>query len=270
MFSSGNLRHLPGTSCRPGRLLVLAALLSCFALSPDLCPTAGAAHGHGTMLADSRPDPDLAPVSVTDCNLRRVSRPGKPDITVTYPMLGRKDIDRDVAGWVERIASTFEVELAQQSLEVEQLHHLPCELMGSYTLTRPSTNALSIVFEIWTYTGGAHGNLDVIPLTYSLISGQRLGLVDIFENVDKAVEIMSAVSREELATRLGGGRVDSMIRDGTEPVADNFSALALVPGGVRVYFQPYQVAPWAAGAQRVFVPLEKLAPAGPLHLLWGE
>ena len=69
---------------------------------------------------------------------------------------------------------------------------------------------------------------------------------------------------------LGGGRVDSMIHDGTEPLADNFSALALVPGGVRVYFQPYQVAPWAAGTQRVFIPLEKLAPAGPLHLLWGE
>ena len=69
---------------------------------------------------------------------------------------------------------------------------------------------------------------------------------------------------------LGGGRVDSMIHDGTEPLADNFSALAMVPGGVRVYFQPYQVAPWAAGTQRVFIPLEKLAPAGPLHLLWGE
>ena len=175
-----------------------------------------------------------------------------------------------VADWVERIASTFEAELAPLALEWQEQELPPCELIGSYTLTRPSANALSIVFEIWTYTGGAHGNLDVIPLTYSLLSGQRLGLVDIFENVDKALEIMSAVSRKELATRLGGGRVDSMIHDGTEPLADNFSALALVPGGVRVYFQPYQVAPWAAGTQRVFIPLEKLAPAGPLHLLWGE
>lgn len=212
-------------------MLALAALLSCFALSPDLCPTASAAHGHGTMLADSRPEPALAPISVTDCNLRRVSRPGKPDITVTYPMLGRKDVDRDVADWVERIASTFEAELAPLALEWQEQELPPCELIGSYTLTRPSANALSIVFEIWTYTGGAHGNLDVIPLTYSLLSGQRLGLVDIFENVDKALEIMSAVSRKELATRLGGGRVDSMIHDGTEPLADNFSALALVPAG---------------------------------------
>ena len=131
-------------------MLALAALLSCFALSPDLCPTASAAHGHGTMLADSRPEPALAPISVTDCNLRRVSRPGKPDITVTYPMLGRKDVDRDVADWVERIASTFEAELAPLALEWQEQELPPCELIGSYTLTRPSANALSIVFEIWT------------------------------------------------------------------------------------------------------------------------
>lgn len=156
-------------------MLALAALLSCFALSPDLCPTASAAHGHGTMLADSRPEPALAPISVTDCNLRRVSRPGKPDITVTYPMLGRKDVDRDVADWVERIASTFEAELAPLALEWQEQELPPCELIGSYTLTRPSANALSIVFEIWTYTGGAHGNLDVIPLTYSLLPASVWG-----------------------------------------------------------------------------------------------
>ena len=209
-------------------MLALAALLSCFALSPDLCPTASAAHGHGTMLADSRPEPALAPISVTDCNLRRVSRPGKPDITVTYPMLGRKDVDRDVADWVERIASTFEAELAPLALEWQEQELPPCELIGSYTLTRPSANALSIVFEIWTYTGGAHGNLDVIPLTYSLLSGQRLGLVDIFENVDKALEIMSAVSRKELATRLGGGRVETIYQPYIDGEKELFEINALL------------------------------------------
>lgn len=270
MFRFGNLRHLSGACCHRGRLLALAALLSYLSLAPELCSPASAAHGQGSMLADSHSRPSPSPISVTDCQLHRVSRPGMPDITISYPMLGRKDVDRDVAGWVERIASTFETELAPLSLQFQEEERPPCELMGSYTLTRPSARALSLVFEIWTYTGGAHGNLDVIPLNYSLLSGQRLGLVDIFENVDKALEIMSSKSRRELAVRLGGGRVDSMILEGTEPVTDNFSALALVPGGVRVYFQPYQVAPWAAGTQRVFISLEELAEAGPLRLLWED
>jgi ABC-type nitrate/sulfonate/bicarbonate transport system ATPase subunit len=61
-----------------------------------------------------------------------------------------------------------------------------------------------------------------------------------------------------------------MIREGTEPVIENFSSLALTPKGICVYFQPYQVAPWAAGAQNVTVPLEALAEAGPLLRLWDK
>lgn len=269
MSRSGKLHIPPVRRHRSGRPLLLAGLLSCLVLWA-LCPPVHAAHGRMTSLADSRPEPVLAPISATDCHLRRVSRPGRPDISITYPMLGRKDVDRDVAAWVERIASTFETELTPLAMEWLGEDRPPLELIGSYTLTRPSANAVTIVFEIWTYTGGAHGNLDVIPLTYSLLSGQRLGPVDIFENVDKALEIMSAKSRQELSVRLGSGRVDSMIHDGTVPVVENFSALALVPGGVRIYFQPYQVAPWAAGTQRVFVSLEELAGAGPLRLLWDE
>ena len=51
---------------------------------------------------------------------------------------------------------------------------------------------------------------------------------------------------------------------------DNFANIALIPGGVRVYFQPYQVAPWSAGTQIVDIPLEKLKDARPLMDLWGR
>ena len=52
--------------------------------------------------------------------------------------------------------------------------------------------------------------------------------------------------------------------------AINFANIALIPGGVRVYFQPYQVAPWSAGTQIVDIPLEKLKDARPLMELWGR
>ena len=51
---------------------------------------------------------------------------------------------------------------------------------------------------------------------------------------------------------------------------ENFASLTLVPEGVRMNFQPYQVAPWAAGAQKVTIPLEELLPARPLLRLWGR
>ena len=243
-------------------------------LSPEKSPLHNGGFLRRVSITPEKKAPQAERAAEDEGLLQRHGRQNVPDITISYPVIGHAAVDEDVRRWVNSIADTFETEMSSLFRDSEALGETldmsRYALHGSYSVLRPSQEAVSLVFEIWTYTGGAHGNLDVIPLTYSLLSGQRLGLVDIFENVDKALEIMSAVSRKELATRLGGGRVDSMIHDGTEPLADNFSALALVPGGVRVYFQPYQVAPWAAGTQRVFIPLEKLAPAGPLHLLWGE
>ena len=46
---------------------------------------------------------------------------------------------------------------------------------------------------------------------------------------------------------------------GYTPEAENFSSFALTPEGIRIFFQPYQVAPWAAGSQVVDIPLDALA-----------
>ena len=63
---------------------------------------------------------------------------------------------------------------------------------------------------------------------------------------------------------------DDMLRSGTAPEAENFSSFALTPEGIRIFFQPYQVAPWAAGPQVVDIPLDALADAGPRLSLWGK
>ena len=81
---------------------------------------------------------------------------------------------------------------------------------------------------------------------------------------------MSAWSRQELARRFGAGRPAQMLKDGTEPLVENFSSLTLTPEGICINFQPYQVAPWAAGVQKVNMPLEELLQARPLLALWGR
>ena len=201
-------------------------------------------------------------------SLIREGRDGKPSISLAYPAFGIDGVDEDIRLWIESIAATFERELMSGFGNDEELEKY--ELTCSYSISRPSADAVSVLFEIWTYTGGAHGNLDLITLNYSFITGQRLTLVDIFEDVDKALALMSATSREVLMRRLGGGVGEQMILDGTEPDVNNFSSLSLDPDGVRIHFQPYQVAPWAAGAQSVSMSLEQLAPARPFKRLWHK
>lgn len=204
----------------------------------------------------------------------RQGRPLMPEIGLSYPVIGNDMVDRDVQRWITNIADTFDSEIGALGTMIDMDGNAPdvslYALQGSCSVLSPSPNAVSLVFELWTYTGGAHGNLDLIALNYSLINGQRLNFVDIFEDVDGALELLSRLSRDILARRLSGGTPNQMILDGTAPTLNNFASLGLTPEGIRIFFQPYQVAPWSAGAQKVDIPLAELASVHPFLQLWGK
>ena len=206
---------------------------------------------------------------IIEHQLVRTNRGDKPDINLSYPSVGMRGIDANIRNWATGIADAFEETFNSPGIYPDENRPVP-ELWCSYAVSHPSDKALSITFEVWTYTGGSQGNLDVMTLNYSLVSGQRLGLVDIFEDPDAALAIMSAWSRKELTQRLGGMRQEQMLRTGLNPVPENFASLTLIPSGIRINFQPYQVAPGMAGAQKIDIPLEELRPAHPLLLLWGK
>ncbi len=198
---------------------------------------------------------------------------GRAEISINPPSVGNNDVDADIRQWVTGIACAFEEHLDISVFGPPGLRGDDTgpafELLGSYSVSWPSGAAVSITFEIWNYTGGA-GNLDIMTLNYSLITGQRLGLVDLFEAPETALNLMSAWSRQELARRFGGGYLTQTLRDGTAPPGENFSSLTLPPEGIRINFQPYQAAPGAAGAQKVDMPLEELLQARPLLALWNR
>ena len=206
---------------------------------------------------------------VIEHQIVRTNRADKPDINLSYPSVGVRSIDASIRKWASGIADAFEETFNSSSMYPNSNRPVP-ELWCSYAVSHPSDKALSITFELWTYTGNSQGNLDVMTLNYSLVSGQRLGLVDIFEDPDAALAIMSAWSHKELTQRLGGMRQEQMLRTGLTPVPENFASLTLTPLGIRINFQPYQVAPGMAGPQKVDIPLDELLPAHPLLLLWGK
>ncbi len=54
-----------------------------------------------------------------------------------------------------------------------------------------------------------------------------------------------------------------LFEDGFGPTRENFRDFVLVPGGVRVIFQEYQILPYVFGLPEAFYSLEMLAPAEP-------
>ncbi len=190
----------------------------------------------------------------------------KIHIEIHYPVIGNETIDADISGWAKELARNFEDTFAEEPVT----EAMPYELKASCAITRPSDRAISLVWDVASYTGGAHGNLDIVTQTYDLQKNILLDIHDFFGNLDVALNRMSAQAYRTLSESLGEMRVEDMLASGTAAEADNFSSLALIPAGIRVYFQPYQVAPWAAGSQSVDIRLEELVDAAPLLELWGR
>lgn len=231
-----------------------------------------------------------SPIEINEENTRSAG------IHINYPSFGQRNVDADIRSWVETVAATFQTHLdtdiiANMSqdedpdsaitrfLQDDDLNSEAAgksignnnfELWGSYSISRPSADAVSITYELWNYIDSDKGNLDIITLNYNLLNGQRLNFVDIFENPEIALQLMSVWTRNQLAGKLGEGTRNSMLKSGTEPLLDNFSSITLTPEGLRINFQPWQVAPWDAGIQKVDMPLEELMDASPLLSLWGR
>ena len=278
---------MPRFSCATAVALLLCLLASSPAGGTSPAGSGAGAGPHATSESAVAPATDTAPMpGVVERVLRRPQESTLPSdfvpvsINISYPAFGLPAIDADIETWATGIADAFENHFDSTVLAPAPMPELPdgdggemvlpavptLYLQGSYTVTRPSANALSVTFELWNHTGPGSDNLDVITLNYSTINGQRLDLVDIFELPERALILMSRHAREVLGRTLGGRRLTT----GTEPLPENFASITLTPTGVRIHFQPYQVAGWEMGAQQVDMPLEALAPAGPLLILWGK
>ncbi len=185
-------------------------------------------------------------------------------IDIDYPQFGQVSVDRDVAEWAKQLAGNIQAEFGGERLE----NSMPYELQANYILTRPVTDVVSVIWNVASFTGGNHGNLDVVTLSYDLRDGSPITFLDLFEDLDSALALLSAYTQEQLKPKLGDMYDEMMLTDGTLPEADNFASFALLPDVLRIYFQPYQVGPWAAGIHSVDVPLEILDAAKPHRNYW--
>ncbi len=200
-------------------------------------------------------------------SLERTGRQGLPDVAVRYPAFGLPAVDEDLALWVEHMAGVFEYDCATQEHGEDQAETPPAWLSASFTVTSPSGAAASVVFDVWLRTGESEASEDILTLSYDLLTGRRLHFVDIFEDTDRALAILSERSRAALARETAWDTASAA--GGTRPAAENFASIALIPEGVRVYFQSFQVTRWP-GSRQVDIPLEALMPAGPWLALWGR
>lgn len=112
----------------------------------------------------------------------------------------------------------------------------------------PDIVSVDLIFSV--DTGGAHPNTLISGVAFDRATGKRLELSDALSLIGKSVAEVSASSSAQFSAAFGGG----FFAEGAADNPENFSSFSVSNDAVTFIFQPYQVAAYAAGPQRVVFP----------------
>ena len=132
----------------------------------------------------------------------------------------------------------------------------------NYQSVLETAQYLSLAFEVSTYfVGAAHPNTYFLTLNFDLKSGKLLSLADLFNKNSPYLHRVAELAFKEMLKKSGPTYSDkAWIRRGTAPQESNYRNWVLARQGLEILLNPYQVAPYVAGPQRLMIPYSALKP----------
>jgi hypothetical protein len=187
----------------------------------------------------------------------------KITISANYPEL--KNFENNTDAINKSLASIVDKSIAdfKSELDCSELSSAECSLDINFDTTFADDNFVSIKFEMYEYSGGAHPNSYSVARTYNLKSGNEVKLADLFKANSNHLKKLSDYCYESLKkqlTKLGEGEPpdEGMLKEGTTPSDENYSGWNVTKKGLLMSFDPYQVAAYAYGPQQVIIPYSVL------------
>lgn len=124
------------------------------------------------------------------------------------------------------------------------------EVYRTYEVTLNTQNVVSLYIDEYTFAGGAHGNTIRTSQTWNLYQNCMIPLESCFPNnpyfmVDILKEINIQIANEK----------DIYFEDACGLVLETFnpSSFYLVPEGIVIYFQQYDIAPYSSGIRTFLI-----------------
>jgi hypothetical protein len=143
-------------------------------------------------------------------------------------------------------------------------------IIGAMSMVPAPEGFCTALASWWEYTGGAHGNNNNTLYRYVEIAAPdagiewvRIGTRDLIADSTELV-LLSGLVVDSLVRRLGPDCDEDWVRQGAGPIWGNYANLVPVPdstgtlAGFGVSFSSYAVAPYLAGPQTVFIPVDLL------------
>lgn len=130
----------------------------------------------------------------------------------------------------------------------------PYEAYTDYKVTYNENCTLSLYFDQYEYTGGAHGITIQSSDTWDLQKSRRMELKEFFTDVKYKEFIIDTIIKEIDSKK---GTEDFMYFDDYEKLVHenfNINSFYLDEVGIVLYFQSYDIAPYASGLPTFTIP----------------
>jgi hypothetical protein len=162
----------------------------------------------------------------------------------------------------ETARADYDVRLGYASTpeEAEAIKNNPWKYYynAEYEIIQLNENYISVRAHQGGFTGGAHGYDVIHTFNYDVNAQKTMALSDFYPNDPNYLATLSEISRTQLRDKLGEWVSEDFLLPGTEPILENFSEFTFTnpdlsngKSTITIYFQQYQVGPYAIGQQTV-------------------
>jgi len=170
------------------------------------------------------------------------------EIAAAYPITKSATITGVFSSFIYNVIESFKAD-AVEGVEMPEGYR-PVTLDITYKEEKYE-KADNYIFLIYTDTGGAHGLSATRTFVFNK-TGEQIKLDDLFTNGINGLGTIADYVKKELMKREFAD--EKWVSDGAAPLEDNYQNFIVSDAGVTFIFDPYQVAPYAAGIQNVLVP----------------
>ncbi|GLC83038.1 DUF3298 and DUF4163 domain-containing protein [Lacrimispora brassicae] len=135
------------------------------------------------------------------------------------------------------------------------------EFLSIFQVTYNEDCVTSLYTDQYTYLGGAHGNTVRDSQTWDFCTGNQLGLIDFFPNNPKFTDYILTGIQQQIEEQIKTSSADyfddfpSLLRGNF-----NINGFFVNPLGIVIYYQQYDIAPYASGLPDFFFPFQDCTP----------
>ncbi|AGT43017.1 DUF3298 and DUF4163 domain-containing protein [Treponema pedis] len=132
-------------------------------------------------------------------------------------------------------------------------------LIINYDKVEKSDKYIGFIITADKYTGGAHGNTELVSINYDVKTKKIMSLQEALK--PSSADWLNKLSEEAgklLLKKVKSGTLisdEEWIKKGTAPAAENFKVFKIERDNVKIIFPQYQVAPYSSGMPEITIPL---------------